>query len=74
MGFHEEIGKIAHGLFRIHGLFVATLCVLHAPSVEGMHRVFEVPGDGLFRGACRERSSRHLEFQLSHKQVLVNLP
>ena len=26
MGFHEEIGKIAHGLFRIHGLFVATLC------------------------------------------------
>ena len=26
VGFHEEIGKIAHGLFRIHGLFVATLC------------------------------------------------
>ena len=23
---------------------------------------------------CRERSSRHLEFQLSHEQVLVNLP
>ena len=26
MGFYEEIGKIAHGLFRIHRLFVATLC------------------------------------------------
>ena len=23
---------------------------------------------------CRERSSRHLEFQLSREQVLVNLP
>ena len=25
-------------------------------------------------GACHERSSRHLEFQLSREQVLVNLP
>ena len=25
-------------------------------------------------GGCRERSSHHLEFQLSRKQVLVNLP
>ena len=24
--------------------------------------------------SCRERSSRHLEFQLSREQVLVNLP
>ena len=34
-------------------------------------------GFGLFNGGvivCRERSSRHLEFQLSRKQVLVNLP
>jgi hypothetical protein len=32
MGFYEEIGKIAHGLFHIYGLFVATLC---ARQVEG---------------------------------------
>ena len=32
-------------------------------------------GDGAMKGAkCRERSSRHLEFQLSREQVLVNLP
>ena len=31
--------------------------------------------DWLRRGTgCRERSSRHLEFQLSREQVLVNLP
>ena len=29
--------------------------------------------DGYYT-ACRERSSRHLEFQLSREQVLVNLP
>ena len=26
--------------------------LLHAPSVEGMRRILEVPGDGSFRGAC----------------------
>ena len=29
---------------------------------------------GELHNACRERSSRHLEFQLSREQVLVNLP
>ena len=35
---------------------------------ENLAKGYIVPSD------CRERSSRHLELQLSRKQVLVNLP
>ena len=31
-------------------------------------------GYSWFAATCRERSSRHLELQLSREQVLVNLP
>ena len=44
-----------------------------SPVVEfGSGVLNEGVGGGI--GGCRERSSRHLEFQLSREQVLVNLP
>ena len=39
-------------------------------TVDGAGRAEET----VTGGRCRERSSRHLEFQLSREQVLVNLP
>ena len=38
-------------------------------KIDGVNKA-----SGLIGGTCRERSLRHLGFQLSRKQVLVNLP
>ena len=59
----------------------ASLILDTPPLVDDIPAVWEGSGGGdapdldPFLGTnCCERSSRHLEFQLSHEQVLVNLP
>ena len=55
-----------------------TICALVIASTWARDRVASNRGGRLVAGGddrgCRERSSRHLEFQLSREQVLVNLP
>ena len=48
----------------IRPVCLISLCVI---SYSTSHQLVQA-------GSCRERSSRHLKFQLSREQVLVNLP